>query len=168
MNIISLCIKIFFFRIIDVSLGTFVTILTVKNKGLIATIIGFIDVMIWFLIVKEALNTNVESIWIAISYASGYAVGTYIGTYLSNKLINGKISVQVVTSNYNISNTLRSKGYAVSELDCKGKNEDKKAMLFIEVDKKRLSHLNKIIKNFDKKAFIVVNETKLVENGFFR
>ena len=99
MNIYNLCLQIFLFRIVDVSLGTFVTILTVKNKGVIATIIGFIDVLIWFLVVKEALNTNQESILIAISYAGGYAVGTYVGTFLSNILINGKLSVQVI-SNY--------------------------------------------------------------------
>ncbi len=170
MNIYSLCLQIFLFRIVDVSLGTFVTILTVKNKGVIATIIGFIDVLIWFLVVKEALNTNQESILIAISYAGGYAVGTYVGTFLSNILINGKLSVQII-SNYlskkNI-NTIRDNGYAVSEIECIGKDNDKKTMLFIEVDKKRLKYLSKIIKNLDKNAFIVANETKLVENGFFK
>ncbi len=170
MNIYSLCLQIFLFRIVDVSLGTFVTILTVKNKGVIATIIGFIDVLIWFLVVKEALNTNQESILIAISYAGGYAVGTYVGTFLSNILINGKLSVQVISNYLSKKNidTIRDNGYAVSEIECIGKDNDKKTMLFIEVDKKRLKYLNKIIKSLDKNAFIVANETKLVENGFFK
>ncbi len=170
MNIYSLCLQIFLFRIVDVSLGTFVTILTVKNKGVIATIIGFIDVLIWFLVVKEALNTNQESILIAISYAGGYAVGTYVGTFLSNILINGKLSVQVISNYLSKKNidTIRDNGYAVSEIECIGKDNDKKTMLFIEVDKKRLKYLNKIIKSLDKNAIIVANETKLVENGFFK
>ena len=170
MNIYNLCLQIFLFRIVDVSLGTFVTILTVKNKGVIATIIGFIDVLIWFLVVKEALNTNQESILIAISYAGGYAVGTYVGTFLSNILINGKLSVQVISNYLSKKNidTIRDNGYAVSEIECIGKDNDKKTMLFIEVDKKRLKYLNKIIKSLDKHAFIVANETKLVENGFFK
>ena len=71
MTLLSLCLKIFFVRIIDVSLGTIVTVLTVKGKRLLATIVGFIDVIIWFLVVKEALNTNLDSMWIAVSYASG-------------------------------------------------------------------------------------------------
>ena len=41
-------------------------------------------------------------------------------------------------------------------------------MLFIEIDKKNLSHVTSIIKKLDKKAFIVVNETKLVQNGFIK
>ena len=42
MSLIFLCLKIFFVRIIDVSLGTFRTIITVKGKAFYASIIGFI------------------------------------------------------------------------------------------------------------------------------
>ena len=84
MEILILCLKIFFVRIFDVSLGTARTIIMVRGKGFLASIIGFVEVLVWFLIVREALNTNVESIWIAISYSLGFATGTYIGSLLSN------------------------------------------------------------------------------------
>ncbi len=170
MNLFILCTKIFIARIIDVSLATFVTILTVKNKKLIATIIGFIDVIIWFLVVKEALNTTNSSIWIALSYASGYAIGTYIGTTLSHILISGKVLVQVVVNGSLESkiDEIRNKGYAISQVNAKGKNNTDKLMLFIEVDKKNVDELSSIIKKIDEHAFIIVNETKYVENGFFK
>ena len=41
-------------------------------------------------------------------------------------------------------------------------------MLFMEIDKKKLEKLKKLIKSLDSRAFMVVNETKLVENGFFK
>ena len=87
MEVLFLCIKIFVVRILDVSLGTCRTVMVVKGKTLYATIIGFIEVFIWFLIVREALNTDVESIWIAISYSLGFATGTYLGGIISKKLI---------------------------------------------------------------------------------
>ena len=40
-------------------------------------------------------------------------------------------------------------------------------MLFIEVDKKHLNNLKNIIKQIDNNAFMVINETKYVENGYF-
>jgi uncharacterized protein YebE (UPF0316 family) len=168
--LLSLCLKIFFVRIIDVSLGTIVTVLTVKNKRLLATILGFIDVIIWFLVVKEALNTNIKSLWIAVAYAGGYATGTFIGTTLSNTFINGKISVQVVLKNTVTQeiNKIRDAGFAVSQIDCIGKDNVKKQMLFIEVDKKHLNDLKNVINDIDKNAFMVVNETKYVVNGFFK
>ena len=170
MNILQMCIIIFFARVIDVSLATFVTVLTVKGKRALATIIGFIDVLIWFLVVKEALNTDIKSIWIAFSYAGGYALGTFIGTTLSNKLIDGKISAQVIINSDSINEVekIRKAGFAVSQIDCTGKDNAKKLMLFIELDKKYLDDLKDIINKIDKDAFMVINETKYVLNGFFK
>ncbi len=170
MGLLSLCLKIFFVRIVEVSLGTLVTVLTVKNKRIIATILGFIDVIIWFLVVREALMTNIKSIWIALCYAGGYAIGTFLGTTLSNKLINGKMSMQVILDDLPREkiDIIRNEGYAVSQIDCTGKDDSKKIMLFIELDNKKLNNLQTIIKKIDKNAFMIVNETKHVVNGFFK
>lgn len=170
MELAWLCIKIFFARIVDVSLATSVTVLTVKGKRFAAAILGFIDVTIWFLVVKEALNTESNSIWIALCYTGGYAVGTFIGGTLSSLLIKGKISVQVVldSSVKDKIEYIRDCGYAVSQIECTGKNNTKKLMLFIEVDKNHLKDLRKIINEIDNTAFLVVNETKYVQNGFFK
>ena len=46
MGLLKICVTIFLARIVDVSLGTFVTVLTVKNKRMLATVIGFFDVII--------------------------------------------------------------------------------------------------------------------------
>jgi len=170
MELSMLCIKIFTARIIDVSLATTVTILTVKNKRLFASILGFIDVLIWFLVVKEALNTPIDSLLIAISYASGYGVGTFIGTTISNNIIKGNVLMQVISTSITKDdiNLLRENKYAVTEVNCIGKDDSKNKMLFIEINKKYLSHLKKIIKDIDKNAFIIINDSKYVENGFFR
>ena len=170
MNLIKLCLEIFFFRIIDVTLATFSTILTVKNKRIASTIIGFIDALIWFFIVKEAINTKIPSLWIAFSYASGYAIGIFVGTTLSNKFINGLLLVQVVLDKKHEKDVdkIRNDGFAVSQINCIGKNKSKKVMLFIELEKKRFNNLKKIINKIDDKAFIIINDTKYVTNGFFK
>jgi len=165
---ILLCIKIFFARILDVSLGTVRTIFTVKGKNFIASMIGFIEICIWFTIVREALNTDETSLWIMFSYAAGYATGTYIGGILSNKIIKTNFSVQVITDNINLAELLRKEGYAVSLINIKGQAEADKYMLFIEIRHKNLDHLKEFIRKNDNKAFIVVNETKYVQNGFIK
>lgn len=81
------------------------------------------------------------------------------------------MGVQVVTSDSddNIINILRKNGYALTVLPVEGMNDDNsKYMLFIEIDKKRFNDLKRLIKSLDKKAFIVVNETKFVQNGYFK
>lgn len=170
MNLFLLCLKVFFVRIMDVSLGTIRSIVTIKGKIKTASIIGFIEVLVWFLVAKEALDTNNNSIFIAISYSLGFATGTYIGGLISNKFIKIKLGVQVILSSNSdeIVNKVRKSGYAVSVIDVRGKDlNDSKYMLFIEIDSIRYNDLVSLIKELDKSAFIVVNETKYVHNGYF-
>ena len=171
MALFWLCFKIFFVRIIDVSLGTVRTIITVKGRRTLASMVGFIEVFVWFIIVKEALNTTETSIWIAIAYSFGFATGTYIGSVLSDIFISGTLGVQIVTSNHNneVIERIRNEGYGVSVVDVIGKEDHiNKYMLFIEIDKKRINSLKTLIKKLDSKAFMVVNETKYVHNGYFK
>lgn len=168
MSLFILCIKVFLIRIIDVSLGTIRTIITVKDKRLLASLIGFIEVLVWFIVAKEAINTNNNSFLIAISYSLGFATGTYIGAYLSNKYIKGNFGVQVITDKIELIKNIRDHNYAVSEIKIRGYKNEEKYMLFIEIDKNNFNHLKKIIKKYDKKAFIVVNETKYVHNGYLK
>ena len=171
MSLFILCLKIFFARIVDVSLGTIVTIIVIKGKKLFASIIGFIEILIWFLIVKEALNTLENSIWIAISYSLGFATGTYIGTLLSEIFISGTLGIQIVTSSENKSmiKSLKENGFGVTVLDIHDiYGKQNKYLLFLEIDKKRLGHLKEIISSFDPKAFMTVTESKYVQNGYFK
>lgn len=170
MEILILCIKIFFVRIFDVSLGTVRMLFTVKGRRFIASTIGFIEMLIWFLIVKEALNTDVTSLWVAISYAGGYALGTLLGSFLSEKLISGMVTVQAILSSANdeVVTMIRKAGYAVSVLDVKGQDDKPKYLLLIEVNKKRQNAVRKLIKDLDEKAFVIINDTKSVYNGYFQ
>ena len=154
MELFILCVKIFFVRILDVSLGTVRMIITVKGNKLVASLIGFFEILVWFLIVKEALNTTETSIFIALSYSLGYATGTYIGGILSDKFVSGTLSVQVILSNNNhkIVDKIREEGFAVSVVNVKGKEDHDKYMLFMEIDKKKINQLKYLIKSLDSKA----------------
>lgn len=165
-----LCLKIFLVRIIDVSLGTIRMILLIKGRKFTAALVSFVEIGIWFAIVREALSTSNNSIFIIIAYAGGFATGTIVGSLISEKFIQGNFSLQIITDQgYDIVKILRESGFAVSTIDVKGKDEDNnKIMLFIEIDKKKLSEVQNIVKSIDQKAFIVVNETKLVQNGFIK
>jgi len=168
MSLFFMCIKIFFARLIDVSLGTVRTIYTVKGKNLIASLIGLVEITVWFLVVKEALNTENNSWLVVLSYALGFSIGTYIGGVISQYFSKSKLGVQIIISDTNDSlvKLIRNKGYAVSVLDVKG-HDGNKYMLFIEIDGNRLDNLKQLIKRNDPKAFIVINETKYVHNGYF-
>ena len=166
----ALCLIILFGRILDVSLSTIRTIMTVRSKPLIASTIGFCEVFLWFMIVREALNTDSKSIFIALSYALGYAIGTFLGGMIVKIFIRGKVTLQVVTiQNKDMLNELRNKGYAVTAVEAFGAvSSTKKYLLFIEADSKYSKEIRQIIKQFDEKAFVTIHETKGVFNGYFK
>lgn len=171
MTLLLLCLKIFCARIIDVTLGTLRMVHTVKGKTLMAGIIAFFEVFIWFNIAREALNTGVNSIWIAIAYAGGYATGTILGTFISNKFINSLISVEVITTKATPENIekIRLEGFGVSVLDTiDNLSKENSKLLFITLNSRHLDDLKRILKHIDKDAFIVINESKIVQNGFIK
>ncbi len=169
MTLFLLCLKIFCARIMDVSLGTLRTLMTVKGKIIYAAIIGFVEICIWFTIVREALNTDETSIFIMVAYAGGYATGTLFGGLISKVLIKGNLGVQVITKNIDLIKAIRDAGYAVSVMDIKGQDENiDRYMLYIEINNHSFVELRNLIEKNDNKAFLVVNETKYVQNGFIK
>jgi len=167
-----LCLKIFFARIIDVTLGTIRTVLVVRGRRFTPAFIAFFEVLIWFLVAREALTTDVTSILIPICYAAGYATGTYIGGFISNNFVDGLIGVQVTTKTSKVKKMLeeiRKAGFGASAIDLKNPqdNEDK-TMLMIQLNKSKLKTLTHIVRSNDPDAFVVINETKYAQNGLIK
>jgi len=166
-----LCIKIFFARLLDVTLSTFRTMVLVKGQKVLPAIIGFFEVLVWLMVVEETLKTEVDSIWVPISYAAGYAIGSLLGTYVSNKFLKNMCAVQVVTdkSNTKLINAIKKAGYGISIIDLKkDKETPKKEMLFIEVNNSSVKALKELINKHDEYAFIVVSDSKFVTNGYIK
>lgn len=166
MELVFLCLKIFIARIFDVSLGTARMILVIKEKKLLATIAAFFEVLIWFLVAREALSQANQFPIIVLAYAGGFAAGTLVGTTLATKFIEGKLNVQIISSinSLLLLDKIKENGFGASAI----KMHDDKLMIITEVNKNKYPSLKKIISEIDSGAFVYVNETKFVEGGFFQ
>lgn len=174
MSFFLLCLKIFFCRIIDVSMATFRTVITVKGKNGIAALIAVFECLIWFFVVREALNFETtsfqESLFIALSYAGGFAAGTYVGGELSKK-IKGTIEVQVVTSSKNndMIKKIQENGFALTVTSSEATQfSGEKYILFSVINSTKLDEFKKLVYELDEKAFIMVSEMKYLYNGFIK
>lgn len=165
-----LCLLIFCCRIIDVSLGTIRTIVTVKGITWLASLIGFVEVFIWFVVVQQALTGADGSIYVALSYAGGYATGTLIGSLVAKKLIPTKLEVQIITSNKNetLIEILKNNGFAMTIVNAVGAHKkEEKYMIYIDISSKNLKLLKKLVLENDPQAFISINEASSFIGGYF-
>lgn len=174
MPILSLCIKVFLCRIVDVSMATFRTVITVKGKNKVAALIAIFEALIWFLVIREALNFETnnfqETLFIAIAYALGFASGTFIGGSLSKK-ISGNIEVQIVTSSKNndMIKKLQEAGFAITVINSEATQfSGEKYLLFSVIKSNKLEEFKKLVYELDKNAFIMGSETKYIYNGFIK
>ena len=164
MSTIISCLEVFFGRLVDVGIGSVRTIYLVKQKNLIACILAFVEILIWFFIARQVLTDKELNAFIIFSYALGYALGTYIGGIINKYFVKGTLTAMVITSMDKriMLEALRESNYGVTTIPL----EDKKFMLLIEFKKKNLKRLKDTIKKVDRRAFIIVNETLNVENGY--
>ena len=161
MELLMLCIKIFFARILDVSLSTIRTTFVLRGKTLIVAIIAFLEITIWFLVARTALNTELN-IFIVLSYSGGYTMGTIIGTVVTDKFIKKNVELMVISSKIKTTKFIKNNGYGVSILN-KSKEQ---LVLLVETNKNKLDELIELIKKKDNNAFITIKETRTIINGY--
>ena len=155
------CIKIFFARILDVSLNTIRTTFVIKGRTFIVALIAFIEITIWLLVARTAINVELN-LWIVLSYSGGYTMGTILGTTFINKFVKTNMELIVISTKIKNTKKIKDKDFGVSIL-----NKDKnKTILLIETNKKRLDELTTLLKKLDNEAFITVKETKTIINGY--
>lgn len=171
MLLFLLCLQVFFCRIVDVALGTVRTIVTVKGRIGLASVIGFFEIFVWFVIVQAAISRGGSSLWVALSYAGGFATGTYVGGIAADRVLKGILDIQIVTSSKNdrLVEAIRSAGFGVSVLNVNSSEYgEEKYMLVIELKSGNLKKLQKIVYAIDPGAFVMARETKFIQNGFVK
>lgn len=171
METFILCLEIFCCRILDVSCCTVRTVLTVKEKTTLSAVVGFFEAFLWFVIVRQALTSGTTSLAVAFAYGAGFAAGTFVGGKIAKRFIKSNIVMQIVTSERNddLVRAIRTAGYAVTVVNVNSSEfGGEKYMLFADISSSRINEFKKLVYEYDHKAFIMVQETKYVYNGFVR
>ena len=160
---ILICIKIFFARILDVSIGTVRTIFTIEGKKVLSTILAFFEVLVWFYVAREAINGDFGP-YVPFAYAGGYATGTLVGILINDLVNHGKMMLTVITAELDMTLCLEKNDikYSLVNLENSFDNLERK-MLLIFIDKKSVSKTVNLIRKYDPQAVITSTSTNIVE-----
>lgn len=162
---VGLPVLIFLARICDVTIGTIRLLLLARGRKLIVPFLGFIEVMIWLLAVRQVL-LGMDNFVTYIAFAGGFATGNFVGMIIEEKLAVGLEVIRVITRKdaTELFEHLKKQGYGVTCLDAQGAT-GKVNLIFTVVDRCQHDKVISIIKKFNPKAFYSVEDVKSVSDG---
>ncbi|MCX7678248.1 MAG: DUF2179 domain-containing protein [Spirochaetes bacterium] len=157
---------IFFARIVDVSLGTIRIILVSRGNRLLAPIIGFLEVFIWITVISAAIR-SLHTFLGYVVYAAGFAMGNYVGMLLETKIGIGYQNLRIITSKVvsALPLVLREEGYGVTTVEGQGMNGPVN-IIYTVVPKKKTQKVIEIVKMFEPRAFITIDDVRSHHAGF--
>jgi len=163
MNIWLLGLLVFLARIVDVSVGTLRTISIVQGRTKIAFFLAFIETSVWLSVLIAVLPKVMESPLLGFFYAFGFASGNVVGILVEKRLAMGYINFRVITTKFakEITNSLREKGFAVTNFEGEGK-DGKVTEIYVATDRKNLSILVKIVKEIEPDAFYIAEQAGII------
>ncbi|QSZ41913.1 DUF2179 domain-containing protein [Sulfurimonas aquatica] len=156
---------IFLARVADVSLGTFRTIVVFRGQKILASFIGFFEIMIWLLAASQVL-TNLDQWYLALAYASGFAVGNYVGILIESSFAIGDELIRCISFNRDVlADELRKRNFKVVAFDGDmGETHPVELLLIIE-KRRNVPALIELIKELDKSAVYSISDLKSVYEG---
>ena len=163
MNIWLLGGLIFFARIIDVSVGTLRTISIVQGRTKVAFFLAFIETSVWLIVLSQVLPKVMHTPLLGVFYAFGFASGNVVGILVEKRLAMGYTNFRVITTKFakEITNSLREKGFAVTNFEGEGK-DGKVTEIYVVSDRKNLPALIKVVKEIEPDAFYIAEQAGIV------
>lgn len=151
---------IFLARILDVSLGTLRIMFVSKGLKRKATLLGFVEVLLWIIVVAQIFQ-NLDN-WVNyVAYAAGFAAGTYIGMTIEEKMKVGMQIFRIIAGQESstLIESLKEAGFRFTEVDAKGKHGSVK-IIFTVILRKRWSELADLVGEHAPNSFYSVEDVK--------
>jgi uncharacterized protein YebE (UPF0316 family) len=154
-------------RIVDVSLGTLRIIFVSKGFRLMASVMGFFEVLIWIIVISQVMQ-NLDSMINYFAYAFGFATGSFVGMTIERRLSLGMVIIHVITAldAQELIAFMRKEGYGVTVLNAEGASGRVNIILTV-IKRTDIARVIGHIKRFNPKAFYTVEDIQTVTEGVF-
>lgn len=151
---------IFLARVLDVSLGTFRSIVVFRGFPAVAALIGFVEVLIWVTAASQVLK-QVNAWPLTIAYAGGFACGNYLGVWLEAKVAMGRELIRIISHSPpgTIAAELAESGQRVVSLACSAAGRPAEVLL-VTADRRQTPRLLAAVQAADPDAEYTITDIK--------
>lgn len=166
---IAVCFIVCLAKIIEITIQSLKTCMMVKGERLKAAGLGFIECVIWGLVISTIIGTLGDNIFLLFFYCIGYATGLFLGSTIENKIALGTSNLELIAnddSTEKITVYLKTHDMGYTVFDGRG-SQDKMNMIFIVLPRKETPRVLKEIKRVcDNKVFVVASEVSKYAGGY--
>lgn len=115
---------IFAARIVDVSCGAIRTISLVQGRMGLAFWAGFVEVVVWLIVLSNTLGRVMSTPALGVFYAFGFATGNVVGIWIERRIALGTVAIRVFcsTDGHQVADFLRQAGQRVTLFEGKGRD----------------------------------------------
>ncbi|MBI3512144.1 MAG: DUF2179 domain-containing protein [Bacteroidetes bacterium] len=168
LNWIILPILIFCSRLSDVTLATLRNIFIHKGFRNIVPLIGFVEVLIWLVAMKQVMN-KADNVLCYLAWAGGFATGTYVGMRIEERLALGMQVIRIITNHESetLITGLRNANHGITVVDAQGSTGSVK-MIFSIVQRKNVKEVILLIQTLQPNAFYSIEDVRNAHHGVFR
>jgi uncharacterized protein YebE (UPF0316 family) len=154
-------------RVCDVSLDTTRIIFINRGYQVLASLIGFFQVLVWLFVITQIV-THLTEFHYYIAYAFGFAAGNYLGIALEQRLGLGLQVVRVITAGdaTGLLQRLEKENFGHTNLDAQGHDGQVRLILSV-IKRKDIDRLFAIVKELAPDAFVTVEDVRSVHEGIF-
>lgn len=153
---------IYFARILDVSMGTLRIMFISKGFRGKATLLGFVEVLIWIVIVAQIFS-NLDNWLNYVAYAGGFATGNFIGMTIEQRMKMGVQIFRIIVGegSADLVEALRENDFRITSVNGEGIYGPVK-VIFTVAKRKRWAELSDIVNKYAPNAFYSVEDVKHV------
>ena len=166
---ILVCLLVMTAKIVEISIQSLKTCLMVKGQRFRAACLGFIECIIWGLVISTLIGSLGDNLMLLAFYCTGYATGLFIGSTLEGKLAFGTSNIELIADEKNtkiITEYLKEHGKGFTVLDGYGAKE-KMNMIYVVLPRKEVGQTTKEIQKLcNKQVFFVTSEVSKYTGGY--
>ena len=166
---IVVCLIVCAAKIVEITIQSLKTCMMVKGQRLKAAGLGFVECMIWGLVISTIISTLGDNLFLLLFYCVGYATGLFLGSTIEGKIALGTSNLQLIANDENtklIISYLRENKRGYTVFDGQG-STDKMNMILIVLPRKDMKRvLREIRKLCDNRVFVVASDVSKYAGGY--
>ena len=166
---IMICFVICGAKILEISIQSVKTVCMVKGQKVVSAVLGFIECMVWGLVVSSVITSLSDNFMLLFAYCLGYALGLYLGSIIESKIALGTSSVQVMVSKEYVEaveNYLKEGNHGFTILDGHGSKEEMFVVIMVLPRKEVKAIMGEIRALCNNKVFMVSSEVSKYTGGY--